>query len=249
MLFLTVAWGAMRSTAPATSRPGMASTSTSTSMPCFRRVTSAWLTWALITMELRSAMVSTSVPELKPPDPETACPMETGRVRTVQSKGATMRVRRRRSLARVEFLLAAFDRVAGEVVVLDRGVVALAARLEHLFRDEFLLVELLVAFVVAPCLFHRQACLVQLEFAALDLLFAAFGFDAEVPVVEGEEQATLLDQVADIDREFVDLAVDLRTDGDLFGGPDFARDAHGETDAASLDGCGGLACAGVLAAG
>src|SRR5205823_2216844 len=48
----------------------------------------AWLMCALITISVRLAMVSTSVPLLNPPEPETACPTETGRVRMVQSNGA-----------------------------------------------------------------------------------------------------------------------------------------------------------------
>src|SRR2546423_9355384 len=43
---------------------------------------------ALMTISFRLAMVNTSVPLLNPPEPETACPTETGRVRTVQSNGA-----------------------------------------------------------------------------------------------------------------------------------------------------------------
>ena len=43
-------------------------------------------------------MVRTSVPALKPPDPETACPTEMGRVRIVESKGAITSVLRNRSM-------------------------------------------------------------------------------------------------------------------------------------------------------
>ncbi len=89
MLFLMVACGAMRSTTPVTVSPTTASTATSTSWFTRNRGTSAWLMWALMTIELRSAMVSTSVPLLNPPEPDTAWPIETGRVSTVQSKGAT----------------------------------------------------------------------------------------------------------------------------------------------------------------
>ena len=88
ILFLMVACGAMRSTVPVTRKPGTASTVTSTTSSGLSRGTSAWLTCALMIIEFRSAIVSTSVPLLNPPEPDTAWPIETGRVRIVQSKGA-----------------------------------------------------------------------------------------------------------------------------------------------------------------
>ena len=55
-----------------TLKPATASTVTSTIPATLSRGTSAWFTWALMIIALRSAMVSTSVPLLKPPDPDTA---------------------------------------------------------------------------------------------------------------------------------------------------------------------------------
>ena len=100
MLFLIIACGARRSTLPVILRPGTVSMLTSTSCSTRSRVTSAWLMCALMMRSLRFAMVSTSVPELKPPEPLTAWPFETGRVSTVQSKGAVTRVLRSLSFTR-----------------------------------------------------------------------------------------------------------------------------------------------------
>ena len=92
MPFLIVACGAMRSSRPKSFSPGTASTSICTFWFTARRVTSAWLMCALMMSSLRSATVSTSVPLFTPLAPDTAWPTDTGRVRTVQSKGATILV-------------------------------------------------------------------------------------------------------------------------------------------------------------
>ena len=88
MLLRMVACGAIRSTIPSMTRSVMASISIFTFCSLLMRATSAWLTCAWMMRLFRSAISITSVPELWPPVPDTAWPIDTGRDSTVQSKGA-----------------------------------------------------------------------------------------------------------------------------------------------------------------
>ena len=60
-------------------------------------------------------------------------------------------------------------------------------------------------------------------------------------VVELEQQGALLDAVADVHRQFFDLAVDLRAHGDLLGRADLAGGVDGKVDVARFDHRGGRA--------
>ncbi len=149
MLFLIVACGAMRSTTPITFRPGTASTWTSTSWPCLSRVTSAWLTWALMIMSFRLAMVSTSVPLLKPAEPETAWP---DRHRPRQDRAVERR--QDAGLAQLVFDQAQrlFRPVQGVLGEFELG----AGVVEELLGNQFLGEQLLAALEVPAGLFQLQ---------------------------------------------------------------------------------------------
>ena len=162
-------------------------------------------------------MVRTSVPLLKPPEPETAWPIETGRVSIVQSKGARTSVLVRCSSVMASVALGTFEGVLGQFVG-GLGVVV------DLLGDELVGQQLLRAFEVALGLF-------QIQFSLIDVRQIRSAFLLKFLVVQFEQEVALLDAVADIDRQGNDFAIDLRPDGDLFRGPDFSSRRDGKIDA------------------
>jgi len=152
-------------------------------------------------------MVDTSVPLLNPPEPETACPTETGRVRTVQSNGARIFRLGQLVFDQVQRLIGAVEGVAGQLILRLRV-------LEEFLRDKFVGIELFGPFVVA-------LRLLQLQFRRFDFDQFRRAIRLQVLVVEREQHAVFFDPVTNVHRQCEDFAVDFRADRNLVGRADF----------------------------
>ena len=135
----------------------------------------------------------------------------------------------------IQGLLGAVEAVLGEV---ELGPCVL----EQFLGDEAVGEEILGALELA-------FGLAQLEPGTFDGLQLPVVLDLQVAVVELEEQGVLLDGVAHVHGQVLDLAVDLGAYGHLLGRADVAGGGDGEADGAGLDdgrggapgvgGCGG----------